>query len=204
MRRCARVIRYACSWNEDRVKHSPAPARRDFLRRTARLAAAGALPGLAAGVARASMGGVRSLAMAHTHTGERIDVVYATEGGYVPEALGALNRFLRDHYSGEVGVIDPNVFDLLVRVRQALGSAQEFEVISGYRCPATNQRLRETRGGGVARRSLHMDGRAIDVRLPGVALADLRDAALSLRAGGVGYYAREAFVHIDNGRVRAW
>ena len=186
------------------MTRSPAPARRDFLRHTARLAAAGALPGLAAVAARASVPGARALAMANTHTGERIDLVYAIENRYVPAALGSLNHFLRDHYTGEVGLIDPGVFDLLYRVRQTLGSAQEFEVISGYRCPATNQRLRESGGGGVARRSLHMDGRAIDVRLPGVALAELRDAALSLRAGGVGFYPREAFVHVDTGRVRAW
>ena len=77
-------------------------------------------------------------------------------------------------------------------------------MISGYRCPATNTTLRNTRGGGVARRSLHMDGKAIDVRLPGVPLADLRDAALSLGMGGVGFYPREQFVHVDTGPVRRW
>jgi uncharacterized protein YcbK (DUF882 family) len=100
--------------------------------------------------------------------------------------------------------MDPQVFDLLHRVRQVLGAERPFEVISGYRDPHTNERLRQTRGGGVARRSLHMDGRAIDVRLPGVPLADLRDAALSLRSGGVGYYPGSQFVHLDTGRVRSW
>ena len=142
--------------------------------------------------------------MANTHTLERIEVVYAIDERYVPEALGSLNHFLRDHYTGDVGLIDPRVFDLLHRVRQVLGSGRVFEVISGYRCPATNTQLRETRGGGVASHSLHMDGRAIDVRLPGVPLAELRDAALSLRAGGVGFYPREQFVHLDTGRVRSW
>jgi uncharacterized protein YcbK (DUF882 family) len=146
----------------------------------------------------------RSLALVHTHTGERIDVVYAEGPGYDRAALAALNHFLRDHYSGEVGTIDPALFDLLHRVRHAAGAAGPFEVISGYRCPATNDRLRTTRGGGVARHSLHLEGRAVDVRLPGVALPALRDGALALRAGGVGFYPRERFVHLDTGRVRAW
>lgn len=183
--------------------NSPAPSRRRLLRSGARLAAAAALPMLAL-PARASVPAARSLAMSHTHTRERIDLVYAVAQDYLSEALGSLNHFLRDHYTGEVGAIDPQLFDLLHRVRQVLGSTAAFQVISGYRAPATNLRLRLTRGGGVASKSLHTEGRAIDVRLPGVALADLRDAALSLRAGGVGYYAREDFVHLDTGRVRHW
>jgi uncharacterized protein YcbK (DUF882 family) len=186
--------------NSDRRHSSP---RRGFLRHGARLAALGALP-LLARPALATAGGARSLALAHTHTRETIDIVYAVDRQYVPESLGALNRFLRDHYSGEVGTMDPQLFDLLHRVQQRLGTTQPYEIISGYRCPATNQRLRETRGGGVASRSLHMDGRAIDVRLPGVPLAELRDAALELQAGGVGYYASSRFVHLDTGRVRRW
>ena len=185
------------------MSHPPASPRRHFLRRTATYAVAGVVPGLATH-ARASLGGVRDLAMAHTHTREQLDLVYAVHERYVPESLGVLNRFLRDHYTGEVGAMDPQLFDLLHRVRQALGSTAAFHVISGYRAPATNLRLRLTRGGGVARNSLHTEGRAIDVRLPGVALADLRDAALSLRAGGVGFYPREDFVHLDTGRVRHW
>jgi uncharacterized protein YcbK (DUF882 family) len=177
-------------------------ARRRFLRHGAHLAAVGGLP-LLNTPARAALPGARSLALLHTHTHEKIDLVYATDERFDPAALGSLNRFLRDHYSGEVGVIDPRVFDLLHRVQQVLGSAGAFAVISGYRCPATNAQLRAT-GGGVATRSLHMDGRAIDVRLPGVPLADLRDAALSLRAGGVGFYPREQFVHLDTGRLRSW
>jgi uncharacterized protein YcbK (DUF882 family) len=179
------------------------PPRRGFLRHGARLAALGAWP-LLARPACASPAGARALAMVHTHTGERIDLVYAVDRQFVPESLAALNRFLRDHYSGEVGTIDPQLFDILHRTQALLGTDRPYEIISGYRCPATNQRLRETRGGGVASRSLHMDGRAIDVRLPGVPLAELRDAALELQAGGVGYYASSRFVHIDTGRVRRW
>jgi uncharacterized protein YcbK (DUF882 family) len=177
--------------------------RRRFLHHTAGFAATCALPALSV-PARASLAGPRELAMVHTHTHEQIDLVFAHSERYVPEALSSLNRFLRDHYTGDIGPIDPGVFDLLHRVQQVLGSRRSFEVISGYRCPTTNTRLRETRAGGVAKHSLHMEGRAIDVRLPGVSLADLRDAALSLRAGGVGFYPRDQFVHLDTGRVRSW
>jgi len=175
--------------------------RRHLLRRGAEAAAIGTLALLGP---RARAAGVRSLAMVHTHTGERIDVVYAVDEHYEADALAALNRFLRDHYTGEIGRIDPRVFDQLHRAQRLAGSQRPFEVISGYRCAATNAQLRATRGGGVARASLHVEGRAIDVRLPGVELAELRDAALSLRAGGVGYYPRERFVHLDSGRVRSW
>lgn len=162
--------------------------------------------GLAGRLARASAPSVRSLMLDHTHTRERIELVYAAGEQYLPQALGSLNHFLRDHYSGEVGLIDPQLFDLLHKVRQTLGSRVplSYHIISGYRGPLTNARLRDTRGGGVAKRSLHMDGKAIDVRLPGVPLDELRDAALSLKAGGVGYYPRDQFVHIDTGRVRTW
>jgi uncharacterized protein YcbK (DUF882 family) len=180
-----------------------AGARRRFLRHTVRIAVTSAMPALAL-QARASLPDARRLALSHTHTGERIDLVFAVGDSFVPEAMGSLNRFLRDHYSGSVGPIDPQLFDLLHVVQRSLGSARAFEVISGYRCPATNASLRQTRGGGVARQSLHMEGRAIDIRLPGVPLSDLRDAALSLRAGGVGFYPREQFVHLDTGRVRSW
>jgi uncharacterized protein YcbK (DUF882 family) len=178
--------------------------RRRWLRDGAGLAGAIAAPLLSL-PARASQAGARTLSMAHTHTRERIELVYAAEQGYLPEALVALNRFLRDHYSGQIGTMHPPLFDVLHAVRRLLGGAAgTFEIISGYRCPDTNDRLRRTRGGGVAQGSLHLQGQAVDVRLPGVPLAELRDAALSLRAGGVGYYPGEQFVHIDTGRVRSW
>ena len=179
------------------------PSRRRLLRHSAGFAAAAALPLLAL-PARASVPTARALAMSHTHTRERIELVYSVAQDYVPEALGTLNHFLRDHYSGEVGRMHPPLFDVLYELRQALGRTGPYEIISGYRCPATNDKLRNTRGGGVAKQSLHMEGRAVDVRLPGVPLAELRDAALSLRAGGVGYYPDSGFVHLDTGRVRSW
>jgi uncharacterized protein YcbK (DUF882 family) len=175
--------------------------RRPFLRRCGALAFA-ALPPLVR--AQAAAPGPRRLSLAHAHTGERLEIAYTEGEAYRPEALGRLNRFLRDHYTGQVGEMDPRLFDQLHQVQALLGCAGSFEVISGFRCADTNERLRLQGGGGVARRSLHMDGRAIDVRLPGVPLAELRDAALALRAGGVGYYPREQFVHVDTGRVRHW
>ncbi len=194
--------------------------RRHFLTRSTRLVTAGiALPFAAGSLAHASestpvastaplagVPGRRSLAFNHAHTRERLSLVYAVDGDFLPESLSLLNRFLRDHYSGAVGQMDPQLFDVLHQIRLALGSASlpAYEVISGYRCPETNLHLRNSRGGGVARRSLHTEGKAIDVRLPGVPLAELRDAARSLQAGGVGYYPHEQFVHIDTGRVRRW
>jgi uncharacterized protein YcbK (DUF882 family) len=177
--------------------------RRIFLRNSAKLMVGGMLLPFAQ-KALAGLPNARSLAFRHTHTGERISLVYAVEDRYVPDALTTLNHFLRDHYSGEIGSIDPQLFDLLHRLQLTLGCDEPFHVISGYRCPATNQNLKTTRGGGVAKHSLHMDGKAIDIRLPGVPLADLHDAALELRLGGVGYYQRDQFVHVDTGRVRHW
>lgn len=175
---------------------------RQVLRRGVALGAMAALPSLSL-PAHARVP-ARQLAMHHLHTREHIELAFAQGDRYFPEALGTLDRFLRDHYSGEVGRIDPRLHDLLHAVRQVLGTDRPFQVISGFRAPRTNARLKATRGGGVASRSLHMDGMAIDVRLEGVALTDLRDAALSLRAGGVGFYPGEQFVHLDTGRVRRW
>lgn len=187
----------------------PPRQRRHFLQQGLRLAACAGAVGAwtaprAAPLPTGQGAGSRALRLAHTHTGERIELVYAQGRNYLPQALSALNHFLRDHHSGEVGRIDPALFDLLHGLQQALGAARPYEVISAYRCPATNQRLRQSGGGGVARRSLHMDGQAIDVRLVGVPLEDLQRAARGLAAGGVGYYPRDRFVHLDTGRPRHW
>jgi len=143
------------------------------------------------------------LAFLNTHTGERLDVVYAEQGRYHEDALAAIDHLLRDHRTGEVAAIDRPLLDTLARLRGALDSAQPFHVISGYRSPATNARLAAA-SGGVARRSLHLEGRAIDIRMPGRSLEQLRSAAISLNAGGVGYYRSSGFVHLDTGRVRTW
>lgn len=146
----------------------------------------------------------KDIHMNHLHTTERIGLVFAVQDVYIDPALDKLNYFLRDHYSDEVGVMDPLLYDLMYQIRRDLGVRRPFEVISGYRSPATNEHLRTSRGGGVAKRSLHMDGKAIDVRLPGVPLKELRDAAISQNVGGVGYYPRDGFVHIDTGNIRSW
>lgn len=192
------------------MSHPNAPARRLFLRRVSRLgtgaAATAALPMIAtpARAAAGPAGEPRRLSLVHTHTGERVALSFAIDDQYSPAALGRLDHFLRDHYTGEVGHIDPRLFDLLHHLQQVVDHGGAYEIISGYRGPATNARLRRTGGGGVARHSLHLEGRALDVRLPGIALADLRDAARSLHLGGVGFYAQEQFVHVDTGRVRSW
>lgn len=176
-------------------------------RRFVSLTLGATLLGGAPGVAKAtvlSRAATRDLAMNHTHTRETIALTYAIGRSYVPEALADFDRFLRDHYSGLAGRMDPALYDLMHAVRASLKARVPFQIISGYRAPQTNEHLRTTRGGGVAKRSLHMDGKAVDVRLPGVPLAELRDAALALKRGGVGYYPGSNFVHLDTGAVRSW
>lgn len=146
----------------------------------------------------------RRLRLANIHTGERIDIVYFEQGRYLSDALTEIDFLLRDFRANQAAPIERGVIDLVHAVTQRLDSNAVVEIISGYRSPDTNALLRRTGGGGVAKRSLHMDGRAIDLRIPGRDLAKVRKAALSLQGGGVGYYPGQQFVHIDNGRVRQW
>ena len=140
----------------------------------------------------------------HTHTRERLNIVYRDDEGYNPEALARLNPYLRDRHTGDIHEYDPRVFDLLHDLTMALGNPElEIDVVCGYRTPWSNEFLR-AHGHGVARRSLHMQAMAIDIRVPGIPTVQLRDAALALRRGGVGYYAASDFVHVDVGRVRRW
>ena len=146
------------------------------------------------------------LRLFHTHTDEHIDIVYRRGDTYLPGALEKLDYFLRDWRTGEVHAYDPRVFDLLHDLLASVGKpASEIDVICGYRTPQTNEFLR-TRSAhtGVAVHSLHMQAEAIDIRLPGFSSARLRDAALDLHRGGVGYYQASDFVHVDVGRVRRW
>jgi uncharacterized protein YcbK (DUF882 family) len=142
----------------------------------------------------------------HTHTGERLNIVYRRGDQYIPEALDDLDHFLRDHRTGDVRHFDPRLFDLLYDLTASLGdSGGEIDVICGYRTPWSNEFLRaRSPHTGVAQHSLHMQAEAIDIRLPGIPTSDLRDAALRLHRGGVGYYRSSAFVHVDVGRVREW
>jgi uncharacterized protein YcbK (DUF882 family) len=147
---------------------------------------------------------VYRLRLYHTHTDERIDVVYRRGNEYVPEALEELDYFLRDSRNGTVHPYDPRLFDLLNELAASVGHADgEIDVVCGYRTPETNHALRR-RSRRVAKHSLHMEAMAIDIRIPGVPTRELRDAALQLHEGGVGYYRRHAFVHVDVGRVRKW
>jgi len=142
----------------------------------------------------------------HTHTNERLDVVYRRGENYLPEALARLDHYLRDHRTGEVRHFDPRLFDLLYELTASLNDAGgEIDVVCGYRTPSSNEFLR-TRSAhtGVASHSLHMQAEAIDIRLPGIPTLAVRDAALRLERGGVGYYRDSNFVHVDVGRVRRW
>lgn len=140
----------------------------------------------------------------HTHTGERLDVIYRIGDQYVPEALDQLDHFLRDHRTGDVHHYDPRLFDLLNDLLASVGRAgSELHVICGYRSPWSNEFLR-THTVGVALHSLHMEAEAIDIRLPGLKTSVFRSAALALHRGGVGYYAKSDFIHVDVGRVRRW
>lgn len=145
----------------------------------------------------------RMLKFFHTHTGDTLDVVYFQQGEYNPEALADIKVLLADWRDGKQHDIDPQVLDILWRIQQATGSTETWEVISAYRSPETNEMLRN-RSSGVAKRSQHLLGNAIDVRLRGLDLEVLRDTARTLKLGGVGYYAGSNFVHVDTGRVRYW
>jgi uncharacterized protein YcbK (DUF882 family) len=144
------------------------------------------------------------LRLFHLHTSERIDVVYRVGDNYIPSAVDQLDEFLRDHRTGDVIQLDRRVFDLLHDLTAAAGRPEaEIDIVCGYRTPWSNNFLRTTTVG-VAQYSLHMQGEAIDIRMPGVPTARLRDLALTLHRGGVGYYPESRFVHVDVGRVRRW
>jgi len=147
----------------------------------------------------------RQLSFYHTHTGKRLNVVYSRDGAYIPSALEEINRFLFDFRTGDAAQMDPELLDLIYDVRAELGSDGTYQVVSAYRSPKTNKMLRgRSKNTGVAKKSQHLLGKAIDVRLEGIATAKLRDTALAMRRGGVGYYEASDFVHMDTGRPRSW
>jgi uncharacterized protein YcbK (DUF882 family) len=145
----------------------------------------------------------RKLSFYNTHTHERLTVVYKKGEHYNPEALEKINNILRDHRSGEIHPIDPKLMDYLYDLLTEVGNHAEVHIISGYRSPKTNKKLRK-RSKKVAAGSLHMQGRALDFRLPGTDTAVLRDKALAMKRGGVGYYKKSDFIQIDTGRARFW
>jgi uncharacterized protein YcbK (DUF882 family) len=146
---------------------------------------------------------VRSVSLFNLNTEERLQIDYWRQGLYVNDALMAINHFLRDHRDGSVHVIDPRLVDVLYALFRLTGGSAAIDVVCGYRSPRTNAWLHASRGG-VASHSLHMQGKAVDIRVPGCGLSALHEAALVLRAGGVGYYPQSNFVHVDTGPVRTW
>jgi uncharacterized protein YcbK (DUF882 family) len=171
------------------------------------LQASGALAGLSAaglvGQARGEESASRRIALTNLHTDERLDIEYFRDGDYVAEALTAIEVLLRDFRTGERHAIDPMLMDYLADVAHAVGVDPVFSVISGYRSPQTNARLHE-QSAEVAVHSLHMEGRAIDVRVAGIDCAGLAARAVDLKRGGVGYYRASDFVHLDTGAFRTW
>lgn len=145
----------------------------------------------------------RWVKLRNIHTDEKLEAVYWENGEYVPDAVKALNHVLRDYRNDEVHPIDPGLYDILGKIADKTGTKAHFQIISGYRSPATNRMLSE-RSGEVAKRSLHMDGKAMDIFLEDIALEEVRAEALGLQLGGVGYYPKSKFVHVDVGPVRKW
>jgi uncharacterized protein YcbK (DUF882 family) len=178
-------------------------SRRRFLAWCATGAAAAAVLAPTPSWATSLGSGKRYLSFTSLHTGEKLNALYYSKGSYLRDALGDINRILRDFRTGDVMAIDLRLLDLLYALQLTLRTRTSFEVISGYRSPATNAMLASA-SDGVAKKSLHMQGMAIDIRLADRRLSTLREAALRLQAGGVGYYPRPDFVHVDVGRVRSW
>jgi uncharacterized protein YcbK (DUF882 family) len=194
---------------QDRID-SPDPARRGFLSRLGQVAVgtavALAVPAFTLPDALAATlpnRGRRSLSFRSLHTGERLKAIYWVDGRYQANALIDINHILRDWRSGEVRPMDPALLDLLFALRRKLRTEETFHIISAYRGPKTNAGL-AARSDGVARGSMHMEGKAIDIALPDRRLHQIQHAALDLQQGGVGLYPKSGFVHVDTGRVRRW
>lgn len=176
--------------------------RRRVLRGCAALAGVSAA-GLLTGTARGQEAATKRIGLLNLHTNERLDVEYFRDGEYRPDALTAVEVVLRDFRTGERHMIDPGLLDYLAEIAHTVGTDPAFSVISGYRSPQTNAQLHE-KSPGVAQHSLHMEGRAIDVRLTGIDCASLASRSEALQRGGVGYYRASDFVHLDTGKFRTW
>lgn len=172
--------------------------RRQFISTAALTVTALALPAISW-----ATGTPRFLSFYHTHTGEKLDIAYGKPGLYDQKALEQINYFLRDFRTGEVHPIDPKLLDILSTVRENFGGQGRIEVISGYRSSKTNQQLR-SKSSKVAKRSLHMDGKAIDIRITGLQTRKIQQCVIGMQCGGVGLYTKSDFVHLDTGRVRTW
>ena len=177
-------------------------SRRSFLASVAGVAMSMAAPGVMASVAPTAVCD-RKLSFYNTHTGEKLSTTFWSDGNYLDDGIEEISWLLRDHRADQANTMDPKLLDLLYQLQAKVEHQGEFHVISGYRSPATNEMLSKS-STGVAKRSYHMLGQAIDVRLPGFDTRQLHKAAKSLKGGGVGYYASSDFVHLDVGRVRYW
>ena len=178
-------------------------SRRRFLAWGGTAALAAILPGKAFASPEVTGQSERSLAFYNTHTGEQLRTIYWVQGNYIQESLGEINHILRDHRTNEIKEIDAVLLDLLFALDSELETRQPFHVISGYRSPDTNAFLR-AHSTGIAEHSLHLVGQAIDIRVPGRELRSVHKTAVALKRGGVGYYPKSDFVHVDVGRVRYW
>jgi len=147
--------------------------------------------------------GVRTLSLHSLNTGEKLKIDYWIDGRYEPEALSQLHVIMRDHRCDEVSEIDHGLYDLMHRLSSRLESGREIEIISGFRSPQSNAQMRR-QSKGVAKKSYHMKGMAADIRIPGRSLGDVYRSAVALREGGVSYYSKSGFVHVDVGPVRTW
>jgi uncharacterized protein YcbK (DUF882 family) len=177
--------------------------RRDFLKLSVSVLGTMLLPMPALAAILDNLDSRRSLSFYNTHTGEKLQTCYYDQGNYRPEALAQVNHIMRDHRCGSVKAIDPRLLDQLFALKCRIHPRTPFHIISGYRTPETNEKLRR-RSSGVARTSLHTMGKAIDIRLPHYGTDRLAKVCIGLKAGGVGRYPASGFVHIDTGRVRTW
>lgn len=206
--RLLRRSRDVASTAEQAVPDSKHQAGTSSISRRGVLLGLGAVAAVAAsgvmtpGEVLAAAGGPRKLRLTNMNTGESFDNVYWRDGHYVPDSLQKLNILLRDHRANEVHRIDPELFDLLASMGQRL-NAPSFQIISAYRAPRTNA-MRATENRGVAKNSFHIQGMALDIRLPGRDLRGIYKTAVSLNQGGVGFYRRSGFVHVDTGPIRTW
>ncbi|MEH6824744.1 MAG: DUF882 domain-containing protein [Motiliproteus sp.] len=144
-----------------------------------------------------------SLAFQNLHTGESLETTFCVDGHYIQQSMDSINHLLRDHRNGEVCQMDPSLMNLLHSLKTALGTPEPFHIISGYRSPSSNAMLSK-KSNGVAKKSLHMQGKAIDIRVPGIDIKRVYEAALAQKGGGVGLYTQSDFIHLDVGRVRRW
>ena len=189
---------------QDKTQDNTCFNRRRFLQLGLGATTALSLPNAFAGLSSSSIAQPeRKLSLLNLHTGEHLKTTYWAEGQYQTSELEAINHILRDHRTGDVSRMDNDLLNLLNVIHQKMDSKQAFQVISGYRSPKTNAALNK-KSSGVAKKSLHMQGKAIDIRLPGHQLSDLRKAAINCQTGGVGYYPKSDFIHIDTGHIRRW